>query len=143
MKLINDWATVYDVEKDLRTIDTDEYSDWAIVLYRMVHGLKEIAKERVEEYGYGGFLGGDPRDFQPDSECCSPEELAAHKEACALFDTAEKEGRKIEELPCESGWVGNVHITKTRFGIGNYKIKVPTDGAIKAMEVLTQLGIEY
>lgn len=39
---------------------------------------------------YGYFLGGDPRDFAPDPECNTPEELEAHKVACAAWERGER-----------------------------------------------------
>jgi hypothetical protein len=39
---------------------------------------------------YGYFHGGDPRDFCPDPEVCTPEELAAHKAACEAWERGER-----------------------------------------------------
>jgi hypothetical protein len=68
---------------------------------------------------YGYFGGGDPRDFHPDHECCSPEEIKRHKEACEAADKLAKD----RNLPCPSGWERlpdgrAAHVTRAPFGIG-------------------------
>lgn len=40
---------------------------------------------------YGGFTGGDPRNFFPDMEMCSEEEIANHKKACEAWDKGKPE----------------------------------------------------
>jgi hypothetical protein len=52
-------------------------------------------------YGYPHV--DDPRDFFPDRECCSPEELASHAAAVAAWES----GQPIPIEPQEYGpWVG-------------------------------------
>jgi hypothetical protein len=64
---------------------------------------------------YGFFHGGDPREFHPDYESCSPQEIADHKAACEAADRDEPKA----SLPCESGWVApGVHVLRSSFGIG-------------------------
>lgn len=77
------------------------------------------------DYGYGYFHGGDPRHFHPDHECCTPEEIDRHSEAC-------KEAERLEagrNLPCPSGWVqteaGRYHVLRAPFGIGVYAYETP------------------
>lgn len=76
------------------------------------------------ETGYGYFPGGDPRLFHPDHECCSPEEIAAHREACAAWDRGER-----PETPPGSRYIyddsGKVvaHICGGKFGIGTYVVE--------------------
>ncbi len=81
--------------------------------------------EQQYEDGYGGFHGGDPRNFYPDCECCSEEEIENHRQACAAWDAAEAAGSKLEPEKCESGWqllAGSVvHVFQSRFGIGCYR----------------------
>lgn len=78
------------------------------------------------EHTYGYFHGGDPRDFHPDYECCSPEEIERWQLAC---DEAEKLAHH-RELPCPSGWertpYGDVHVLRAPFGIGSYTWKMET-----------------
>lgn len=74
--------------------------------------------EPVRESYYGYFNGGDPRDFHPDAEDCTPEELANHKKACEEAEATEA-GRNI---PNPSGWIkyegGMIHVLNAPFGIG-------------------------
>jgi len=42
-----------------------------------------------EEPGYGFYQPPNPHDFYPDGESCTPEEIAAHREACEAWDAAE------------------------------------------------------
>jgi hypothetical protein len=37
-------------------------------------------------YSYGPFPGGDPREFVPDGDACTPEEIARWETACAAWD---------------------------------------------------------
>ncbi len=39
---------------------------------------------------YGYFCGGDPRDFSPDAEVCTPEEIANHKAACEAWEKGDR-----------------------------------------------------
>ncbi len=60
------------------------------------------------ETGYGAYKGGDPRLFSPDAECCSADELAAHRAACDKWGDNEAVGRVSL-------------VTDARFGIGVYQ----------------------
>ena len=77
-----------------------------------------------QESVYGGFHGGDPRDFHPDSECCSQTELSAHKLACELWYEAEAQGKTPEPEDCPSGWLYDddgkaiAHVLRCPYGIG-------------------------
>lgn len=74
------------------------------------------------ESGYGFFAGGDPRNFHPDYECCSEEEIANHQRAC---EEAARLGNV--NLNCPSGWeqVGDavVHVLRSPFGVGVYTVE--------------------
>lgn len=90
-------------------------------LREALEGILPTIEEWAEpQSGYGGFHGGDPRNFHPDAECSTDEERAAHKAACELADAAEA-GR---ELPCPSGWatIGEYrnYINRQPFGLGCY-----------------------
>ena len=67
---------------------------------------------------YGFPCVSDPRDFLPDAECCSPEELACHRRACETFGTPEHEPNKgcFSEYR-EDGSLA-LHVTRTSWGIG-------------------------
>ncbi len=61
----------------------------------IIEGALIAAREYLREVAgphpmYGYFNGGDPRDFSPDEECCTPEELAAHKAACEAWNRGER-----------------------------------------------------
>lgn len=43
--------------------------------------LESLPPDYEDEYGH--YMGGDPRDFTPDLESCTAEEIRAHAEACA------------------------------------------------------------
>lgn len=76
---------------------------------------------------YGFFHGGDPRDFWPDAECCSKDELENHRRACELWDIANADGYDPNPEACPSGWVydefGNriCHVLRAPYGIGSYQ----------------------
>ena len=78
------------------------------------------------EFGYGFFAGGDPRQFHPDYESCSADEITNHKSACVLWDAAEARGETPTPEACPSGWVhdgaGNriAHVLRAPYGIGGY-----------------------
>jgi len=76
-----------------------------------------------QEFSYGYFHGGDPRQFHPDHESCDPKEIENHKAACELADKLGAEGRPVQ-WDCPSGWEqwGDVvaHVLRAPFGIGTY-----------------------
>lgn len=45
--------------------------------------------EPREHEMYGVFPGGDPRDFRPDEETNSPDQIQAWKDECAAWDRGE------------------------------------------------------
>lgn len=68
----------------------------------MLIAARQWIANRAEDSSYGFFTGGDPRLFTPDSEN-APEEIAAHKAACAAWDRGEqvpepKPSGRIEEV---------------------------------------------
>lgn len=67
---------------------------------------------------YGYFNGGDPRDFFPDHQDCSPDEIKRHREACAAATRLEAN----RSLPCPSGFERKgdsvIHVLRAPFGIG-------------------------
>jgi hypothetical protein len=44
----------------------------------------------MSEAIYGYFPGGDPRDFTPDFEVCSPEEIANWRRDCEAWNRGEQ-----------------------------------------------------
>lgn len=104
-------------------------------LKQIILDLQEIST--YTEHGYGYYLGGDPRKFHPDFECCSALEIAAHESACKAWNEADAEGKKLEPEKCESGWVHHndslIHIAKSNYGIGGYEYKSPEAEAAQVM----------
>lgn len=49
--------------------------------------LEALPPDYEDEYGY--YMGGDPRDFTPDPDCCTAEEIKAHAVACAAANANE------------------------------------------------------
>lgn len=80
--------------------------------------------EEGYEFGYGFFPGGDPRDFTPDYEMCSPEEIERWKADCALAES----GNTVN-VPPSGQWIFNdagepvMHILAPRYGMGTYRVK--------------------
>ena len=62
-------------------------NSWGIGTYRY------IEEDGTEQMGYGFYRPKNPYDFFPDHECCTPSEIAAHKEACKIYDEKEKENK--------------------------------------------------
>jgi hypothetical protein len=85
-----------------------------------------------QETGYGGFNGGDPRNFHPDAEECRPTELEAHRKACEIWNESEAKGETPEPEKCPSGWIYNdegeviAHVLRMPYGIGVYTISHET-----------------
>lgn len=82
------------------------------------------------DIGYGFFPGGDPRNFHPDFEAATPEEIANHKRAC---EAAESGAVNVDS---DGQWVGDgelvAHITRCQFGLGTYT--VPDERAQKFLD---------
>lgn len=72
----------------------------------------------MKEGHYGYPCVEDPNDFSPDVECCSPEEIAAHRRACETYGTPDY----VPNAGCYSEYDkdGNLvkHVTRTSWGIG-------------------------
>ncbi len=73
---------------------------------------------------YGFYHGQDPRTFEPDVDCCSKKEIAAHKEAC---EAAERGEWKRDDSGCSCPRPG-VLVSKSSFGIGVYHVVMTWDG---------------
>ena len=77
--------------------------------------------------GYGAFPGGDPRLFDPDPECSTPEEREAHRVACQEADAMEARGEVPSEAPAHHwGFCAGagVHVAGSGFGLGVYQSDV-------------------
>lgn len=95
--------------------------------------LKGLAKAKqvigYEAQGYGSFPGGDPRNFTPDEEVNTPEELAAWKAACEAWDRGDGEDTGPQ---CQTMGDGSV-VTGTGFGMGTYQWPHPAIEYIDAI----------
>lgn len=91
----------------------------------------EEAKKVIgyESQGYGNFPGGDPRNFTPDEEVNTPEELTAWKAACEAW--ARGEGQDTGPQ-CQTMGDGSV-VTGTGYGMGTYQWPHPAIEYIEAI----------
>lgn len=91
---------------------------------RLREGLTEalpILREAAQPYnGYGSFLGGDPRNFFPDSDSTTEAELARHKEDCEKWNRAEAECPP--ETPAGEWLSEHIHVLHACYGLGCYTI---------------------
>lgn len=73
---------------------------------------------------YGFYPGGDPRDFSPDEESCTAEELAAHKAACESWERGNRPEYPAHYHSAENVG-GKVVMTSHAgsFGIGVYTMR--------------------
>ncbi len=72
------------------------------------------------EIMYGLFHGGDPRDFKPDEDACSPEEIESHRLACEEWNN----GNQVDRGPsCQTLGDGS-SVMGSGFGIGTFYIEV-------------------
>lgn len=63
-----------------------------ILTTKDVDALRAIAEDirlNAEDSSYGFAVPDDPRDFTPDMECCSDEEVALHKLHCEMAERGE------------------------------------------------------
>lgn len=74
---------------------------------------------------YGYFHGGDPRNFFPDPECCTAEEMAKHKAACEEWERGEKTEHERHHHKAETLPDGREVIASYAgaFGLGTYSIR--------------------
>lgn len=72
------------------------------------------------EWCYGFFPGGDPRDFSPDYEMCTVQEVDDWKKDCAEWEAGSGQ-------PCPPAGYWNadhtMHILAPRYGMGVYKVR--------------------
>lgn len=74
------------------------------------------------ETGYGFFPGGDPREFEPDRESNTEEELEAHRLACKAFDEGDE---RVIQAGCVV--VGGRVVNISRLGLGVYRFRCECD----------------
>lgn len=94
-------AVLADAAEELGLADVAEMlrSETKVVVERDLLGrlAERIRSDSVaHNHHYGSFMGGDPRDFSPDREACTPEEIAAWEAACAAAERDEPGARDLE-----------------------------------------------
>lgn len=99
----------------------------------LLRNIADQVRERGTVSGYGYFPGGDPREFWPDSESCTPEELERHREACARLEAGEavQVGSNHTDIIGDDGKPCG-HLTHPVFGMGGYTIVDPACAALAA-----------
>lgn len=92
------------------------------------------------DFGYGYYPGGDPRNFHPDPECCTEEEVAKHKAACQAWDRGETpdpggphvaitgEGLKYTDRAGVEHIATSGHLTVAHYGLGTYTMSWDCEG---------------
>jgi hypothetical protein len=86
---------------------------------------------------YGFPCVDNPNDFTPDPECCTPQELAAHAEACRQWNdgTYQRDPSKH----CQSTFDGDgklvMHVSRTPWGIGTSSVDWDDDEDGELVEV--------
>jgi hypothetical protein len=99
------------------------------------NAMARIVAEFAESESYGAFPGGDPREFEPDPDCSTDEERAAHQRDCeamtaggqALMPPAHS-WEEIPEMTLKDGTKvggGFGHVARAGYGLGTYAIKDP------------------
>lgn len=102
--------------------------------------LREVVQEALpfiehaarEDVNYGGYpVVEDPRDFSPDPECCTPEEIAAHKAACEAWERGERPTREPTHETIADGET-LIRLTRAPWGIGVSTLRDPQAVALLA-----------
>lgn len=125
----------------------DSSGVWGVVmgdllkeLYDIVESARGYVADKAQgDVGYGFFPGGDPRNFQPDFECATPDEITNHKRAC---EAAESGAVVVDS---DGQWVGDgdlvAHITRCQFGLGTYTM--PDERAQKFLDRMNAAVKQY
>ena len=95
--------------------------------------LPTVEKFAIET-GYGNPVCDDPRDFSPDPECCTPEEIARWKEACERAERGEKVEVPQHQWFSDKDGMICCHVNSNPWGIGIYIYRDP-----ELSEALTKL----
>lgn len=74
---------------------------------------------------YGFPCVENPHDFEPDFECCTPEEIAFWEDAKRRWDAGERDvrGNRPESTYDEQGNL-TMHVLRTSWGIGINTVEV-------------------
>jgi len=66
-----------------------------------IGGYMYIDENGKKQSGYGYYKPQNPNDFYPDYECCTKEEIAAHKAACEEWNKGCDPEKKESSTPAE------------------------------------------
>ena len=59
-------------------------SPWGVGVYTYRYTDDDGTEREESMYGFGPTA--NPHDFSPDHECCTPDEIEAHRAACEAWD---------------------------------------------------------
>lgn len=116
-----------------------------------------LLEQQQASHGYGYFPGGDPRSFDPDPECSTEEERAAHKAACEawergerpegprhVFCSPEEAAEKLAAGGFDAATIGHegARLQPSGFGLGTYHMhdEEADDVLAQIRAALAQLG---
>jgi hypothetical protein len=88
-----------------------------------LRALADDIRIEADTSHYGYFLGGDPREFTPDAEVCTAEEMERHKADCEAWERGEQvdRGGPHELLVKDERVVG--WATVSSYGMGMQALK--------------------
>ncbi len=107
----------------------DEAEAGVAAMREALSAAREILSRNTDAR-YGHFHGGDPRSFFPDAECCTPEEMEAHRAACEAANRGEPSAavphrHDIEVLERDGEQVVGVASHPGSFGLGTTTMSDP------------------
>jgi len=107
----------------------DEAEAGVAAMREALSAAREILSRNTDAH-YGHFHGGDPRSFFPDAECCTPDEMAAHRAACEAANRGEPSAavphrHDIEVLERDGEQVVGVASHPGSFGLGTTTMSDP------------------
>lgn len=80
-----------------------------------------LIEEQAEQEGYGFATAvDDPRDFKPDYDSCTEQEIENWKNACKLAEKGEYDPENHKHKWLNDGNGTKMHISYNPFGIGTY-----------------------
>lgn len=86
-------------------------------------------------YGYPSV--NDPHDFLPDHQCCSAQEIEAHRTACEKWGTPNYEPNKGCQSEYDAEGKEILHVSRTSWGIGTNLISCCDECQEPSKELLT------
>ena len=81
---------------------------------------KQFLRENANVGGYGYYRPRNPHDFHPGPECCSAEEIAAHKAACEAWDRGDYQRDDWDGWLYDEAGKAVMHVLRAPWSIGSY-----------------------